>query len=101
LSNPGQYLKTISIKTIAVYLAQEGLERDTNLLNKCYISSTTQWNEKLGEGDWEVDYTMGRLNEWREPGRFLYIDENGFYFYPFGEFEDYQQTNFIFYSINF
>jgi hypothetical protein len=62
------------------------------LLNKCYISSSTQWNEGLGEGDWEVDYKMGRLYKWQE--RFFYIDENGFYFYPLGDFEDYQQTNF-------
>lgn len=46
----------------AALLAQEGVEiikniRDTNLLEYNYVSAGTAWNEGIGIGDFEVQYT--------------------------------------------
>lgn len=90
IQQPLVYSKNFSRQLIAVYLAQEGIEivrniRDSNLLKKCYYSTSTVWYEGLiektpGESEEkEADYTdLLKLNPYR--GRFLTID-NGFYGY--------------------
>jgi len=70
----------VQSKLIASYLAQEGIEvvrniRDNNWLNPANPS----WNDGLGNGDYEADYTNTTLSSWGD--RFLNIDSAGFYSY--------------------
>lgn len=91
IQQPLVYSQNLSRQLIAVYLAQEGIEivkniRDSNLLKKCYISTSTQWYEGLvieqgvgPEPPKEADYTNWKLSPYE--GRFLTINSNGFYGY--------------------
>jgi type II secretory pathway pseudopilin PulG len=88
VQQPLAFSKNLSQKLIAVYLAQEGLEivrniRDTNLLNKCYKNFNINWNDGLGEGDWEVQYDSDSLSRYSD--QTLNIeDRTGFYGYREG-----------------
>ena len=68
-----------SARITAIYLAQEGMEivrniRDTNWLEE------EDWRKGLGDGQWQADFTHQQgLNPY--DGRFLNIDERGFYSY--------------------
>jgi hypothetical protein len=71
------FYQVSSLKLIAAYLAQEGIEivrniRDSNWLKK------VDWDEGLNEGEWEADYSQISLNPYED--RYLKIDE-GFYKY--------------------
>jgi prepilin-type N-terminal cleavage/methylation domain-containing protein len=90
IQQPLSYSKIASQKLIAIYLAQEGIEivrniRDSNLLRRCYSTSTILWDgngisppENKLEEDKQADYT----SEWLIPyqSQFLKI-EDGFYKY--------------------
>ena len=72
----------ISNKLVSAYLAQEGIEIVRNIRDTNWIEGVS-WNDGLGAGDWEADYTTGSLDDSYD-GDFLNIGSDGFYNYPSG-----------------
>lgn len=76
----------ISSTLIAAYLGQEGIEivrnfRDGNWLEQ-RANPDLSWTDRLAAGDWEADYNDASLTSYT--GRYLKIDNNGFYNYDSG-----------------
>ncbi len=77
------YTQLSSSRLVANYLAQEGIEivrniRDTNWLEE------NPWSDGIPSGNWEADYNDSTLTSWSSQGRFLNIDNKGFYSYSSG-----------------
>ncbi len=85
----------------AAYLAQEGIEivrniRDSNWLEARW--NDVPWDQGLDNchGGCEGDYNMlHSLPTWSGEGRYLNIDNNGFYSYSFGESTNFKRRIFI------
>ena len=71
-----------SSRLVAAYLAQEGIEIVRNIRDTNFILGN-DWDNGLGTGEKEVDYTMeNELESWTD--RYLKIKSNGFYNYDSG-----------------
>ncbi|MFH1462750.1 MAG: prepilin-type N-terminal cleavage/methylation domain-containing protein [bacterium] len=71
-------------KLTAYYLAQEGIEIARNIRDSNWLEISVPWDDGLGIGEWEADYMAEYLDWPYGSGRFLNIDDNGFYSYSSG-----------------
>ncbi len=74
-----------SLRLTAAYLSQEGVEivrniRDTNWMDP---TGSLAWDNGLGAGDWEADYSTVNFTDGYD-GDYLNINGNGFYGYGSG-----------------
>jgi len=76
------YTALSSSRLVASYLAQEGIEIVRNIRDGNWLEEAA-WDDGLGGGDWEADYTTQELTDTYD-GDFLNIDSNGFYSYSAG-----------------
>jgi prepilin-type N-terminal cleavage/methylation domain-containing protein len=72
---------TIS-RVVAAYLLQEGIEIVKNIRDGNWIEREA-WDEGIKNGNWEIDYKTKNLNQ-TYLGRYLNIDNDGFYSYSAG-----------------
>lgn len=68
---------------IASYLAQEGVEIVKNIRDGNWIIGEN-WNNGLGSGDWEADYTSQTLSDNYDGDSLLIDNATGFYNYTSG-----------------
>ncbi len=74
----------IASKLTASHLAQEGIEIVRNIRDSNWFEGGVEWDDGIGEGDWEIDYNMVALLR-AYSGAFLNIDTNGLYGYSLGQ----------------
>ena len=74
----------IASKLTASYLTQEGIEIVRNIRDGNWMEGGVEWDDGIGEGDWEIDYNTMAL-ERVYTGAFLNIDTNGLYGYSLGQ----------------
>jgi hypothetical protein len=91
ISRISAFSPQLQSKLIASYLTQEGIEIVRNIRDNNWLDPTNpDWNEGLGNGEYEVDCNDSDLTSCPSPCdydhnlRFLKIDSNGFYSYDSG-----------------
>lgn len=83
------HIHSSSLRFTAAYLAKEGVEIVRNIRDTNWLKGDV-WNNGLGAGDWEADYTTQGLND-NYDGDFLNIDGSGFYSYSSGTSTKFQR----------